>query len=314
MNRHVLVTGAGGFVGRAMASRLLGAGYRVTGIGRGDRPSQLPADAAWRTVDLTRNSEVKRVDGDWWAVVHLASNSIPQRFNSTADILGNVAMTIELLERLTPCRFLFASSCQVYQPGPGLLSETSPTQPPGRYGMSKLLCEQAVLACGERYDVRIARPFNHLGPGMVPVLAIPSLVRRLCAERKSRAPLRMRGQNSIRDFIDVEDVVSAYMTLIELDNPSERVFNVCTGIARSIGEIADIALKLVGSTRTVEFENVKLSSDDSQQCVGDPSRIMRLTDWRPRHTLEESVNSMLNEACAPIRARESRGMMELMQR
>ena len=292
-----------------MASRLLQAGYRVTGIGRRGRPAQLSADVAWRVVDLTRISDFKVLDGDWWAVVHLASNSIPQRFTSTADILGNVQMTIELLERLPPCRFLFASSCQVYQPGPGLLSEMSPAQPPGRYGMSKLLCEQAVLAFANRHDVRIARPFNHLGPGMVPALAIPSLVRRLCAERESRVPLRMHGRNSVRDFIDVDDVASAYMTLIELDNPRERIFNVCSGVARSIGEIADIALKLAGSARAVQFENAKLSSDDSQRCVGDPNRLISLTGWRPRRAVEESLRSMLDE----VHAGESQAIMELMQ-
>ena len=296
MTRDVLVTGASGFVGQFMVSRLLDAGYRVTGTGRESRPPQLPKEVAWRRVDLMQATDVKRLAREWWAVVHLASNSIPQSFKSTADTLSNVTMTLELLEHLAPCRFLFVSSCQVYQPGPGLLSETSPTRPPGRYGMSKLLCEEAVLAFGDRHDVRIGRPFNHLGPGMVSTLAIPSLVRRLCAERDAQVPLRMHGQDSVRDFIDVEDVVSAYLTLIELDNPPERVFNVCTGVARRISEIADGVLKLAGSTRKVEFENAKLSSDDSQQLAGDPSRLMQLTGWRPSRTLEESLRSMLDEA------------------
>lgn len=296
MTRDVLVTGAGGFVARFMIAKLLEAGYNVTGTGRGGRPFQLPDEVQWREADLSQSSEVKRLDGQWWAVVHLASKSVPQSFKSSADTLSNVAMTLELLEALAPCRFLFASSCQVYQPGPGLLRETSPTRPAGRYGMSKLLCEQAVLAFGDRHDVRVARPFNHLGPGMVSSLAIPSLVRRVCTERKSESPLRMLGQNSIRDFIDVEDVVSAYLDLIELDDPVDRIFNVCTGVARSISEIADHVRRLTGSTRIVEFENARLSSDDSQQLAGDPSRLMRVTGWRPRQSVDASLISMIEEA------------------
>lgn len=296
MSRRVLVTGAGGFVGRFMVAKLLAAGYHVTGTGRGGRPSELPDEVQWRDVDLLRNSDIRRLDERWWAVVHLASNSVPQSFKSSRDTLDNVAMTLELLEHLAPCRFLFSSSCHVYQPSAGLLCESSPARPPGRYGMSKLLCEQAVLAFGDRHDVRIARPFNHLGPGMVPGLAIPSLVRRVCAERESESSLRMFGQNSIRDFIDVEDVVSAYLKLIELDDPGYRVFNVCTGVARSIGEIADHVLRLTGSTRSVEFENAKLSSDESERLVGDPSRVTRVTGWRPRQSLDASLSSMIEEA------------------
>jgi GDP-4-dehydro-6-deoxy-D-mannose reductase len=295
MSRDVLVTGANGFVGRFMIGRLLDAGYHVTGAGRGDRPTTLPAQVAWQSVDLTRANDVKRLAVNWWAVVHLASNSVPQSFNSTSDTLANVAMTLELLEHLAPCRFLFVSSCQVYQPGSGSLSETSPTRPPGRYGMSKLLCEHAVLARADRHDVRIARPFNHLGPGMVATLAIPSLIRRLCSEHETEAPLRMHGQNSVRDFIDVEDVVSAYLALIQVDGPRERVFNVCTGVPRSIGDVAAVVLALMGSRRTVEFENAKLSSDDSQRLVGDATRLTKITGWRPARTLEQSLRAMLRE-------------------
>ena len=293
MMRDVLVTGAGGFVGRFMVARLLKAGYRVTGTGRDDRPRGMASEVEWRKADLLRAAEIKLLRGNWWGVFHLASNSVPQSFKSSADTLANVAMTLELLEQMESCRFLFASSCQVYQPGPGLLSERSPTRPAGRYGMSKLLCEQVVLACGGRHDVRIARPFNHLGPGMVPTLAIPSLVRRVFEERESKGALRMLGQNSVRDFIDVEDVVSAYLTLMEIDGPLERIFNVCTGVALSISEVADRVLKLIGSTRAIEFENAKLSSDDSQRLVGDPSRLMHLTSWRPGRTLDGSLACML---------------------
>jgi nucleoside-diphosphate-sugar epimerase len=296
MNRSVLVTGASGFVGPFMVARLREAGFRVTGTGDGPRSSQLPADLAWQSVDLTRPTDVKRLAREWWGVVHLASNSVPQSFRSTADTLGNVAMTLELLEHLEPCRFLFISSCQVYRPEAANLTEASATRPPGRYGMSKLLCEQAVLAHADRHDVRIARPFNHLGPGMVATLAIPSLIRRLCEEPESPAPLRMHGQNSVRDFIDVEDVTSAYLAIMRADEPRERVFNVCTGIPRSIGDVARAVLDLMGSRRTIEFENIKLSSDDSQRLVGDPSRLIDATGWRPTRSLEQSLETMLRHS------------------
>jgi nucleoside-diphosphate-sugar epimerase len=105
----------------------------------------------------------------------------------------------------------------------------------------------------------------------------------------------MHGRNSTRDFIDVEDVASAYRSLIELDAPEERIFNVCTGVPRTIAEVARVVLALTGSRRTLEFENAKLSSDDTESLVGDASRLTRLTGWRPTRSLEESLSAMVRE-------------------
>jgi GDP-4-dehydro-6-deoxy-D-mannose reductase len=296
--RRVLVTGAGGFVGGHLMPRLVAAGYAVTGTSLGRKPATAPAEVEWRTLDLLEPSGAARLGGGWWAVIHLAANSIPQRHAAAGDALRNVAMTLELLGGLEPCRLLLVSSCHVYSPSARAISESDATRPRGSYGLSKLLCEQAALAFADRLDVRIARPFNHLGVGLDPALVVPSLIRRLREEGDTSAPLRMRGRNSVRDFTDVADVVAAYQRLIELDDPGERVFNVASGAPRSIGEVAAALLRVAGRRRPVEFEEVPLSGDDTPTLLGDPARLEAATGWRATQPLEATLAAMWRAAQA----------------
>jgi GDP-4-dehydro-6-deoxy-D-mannose reductase len=288
--RPVLVTGASGFVGRFMIDALQEQGFEVCALGSTERPDWLTGDVAWAQVDLRDPGQLAAaIPRQWWAVVHLAAQSVPSAFASPSALLDNVAMTVSLLEHVTEGRVLFASSCHVYAPSRSPVGEVSPTHPRGRYGLSKLLCEQAMLAKADRLMVRIARPFNHIGPGMQPSLAIPELLSRVLKEQGTRTPLLLRGLNSTRDFVDVRDIVRAYLSMLQMDGDSGRVFNVCSGVPVSIGALAREVLALAGEAREVEFAERVNSSDDTAFLVGDGTRLRQETGWAPRHSLRESV-------------------------
>lgn len=291
-DRTVLITGAGGFVGRYLLDALAGAGYAVAGTSPTPRPDDLNRGIPWFTADLRDASSLRVVPRRWWGIVHLAARSIPQSYSSVADVLENVAMTIELTDYLQGGRLLYVSSSHVYQTGPAALTEHSPERPAGRYGLSKLLCEQVVLSKQGRFDVRIARPFNHIGMGMSVDLVIPSIIRRIVEERAAAAPLHMLGKNSVRDFVDVRDVVDAYRQILEIDAPAQRKFNVCSGQPVAIGKIAEILLEISGRHRAVEFADSRLSTDDTDIMVGDAGLLGRTTGWQPRHTLRDSLDEM----------------------
>ena len=104
----------------------------------------------------------------------------------------------------------------------------------------------------------------------------------------------MAGKNSVRDFVDVRDIVRGYFVLLELDDPSERIFNICSGIGTSIRELAEMMLQLSGMRNQVVFEEHARSADDTDRLVGDPSRIFALTNWRPSFALEDSLRSLLH--------------------
>ena len=293
MQKKILITGISGFVGRHLSQRLLDLGYEVFGLDRGV-PLDLPEACQYLTVDLQDPASMMALPREWFGVIHLAGASIPSLFATTAPVVGNLQITLNLLEHLQAAKVLLVSSCHVYGPSDRLRGEDHPIVPQGRYGLSKHLIEQMALHYEQKLDIRIARPFNHLGPGQRAELVIPSLLHRLATHPKDDLePVLMHGQNSVRDFIDVRDVVEAYRAILELETPAHKVFNVCTGRACSSGEVVRTILELTGSKRTAQFSNKPNSQDDIPFLVGDCTRLKEASGWVPRMTLADSLSSML---------------------
>ena len=293
MTHRILLTGASGFVGQHMARLLLARGFEVSALQRGSVGFDLPAGIEPIYADLQDSASLRDVPRKWLGVIHLAGPSVPSLFATTAPVIQNVAMTLNLLEHLDETKVLLVSSCHVYAPSEKLRLEDGPILPQGRYGLSKHLVEQLAPHYAHRLDIRIARPFNHLGPHQRPELVIPSLLRRLAITKNETGPVRMQGMNSVRDFIDVRDVAAAYLAILELDSPAHRTFNVCTGTGRSIGDLVALVLRLLGSEREVLFEGKPNSSDDIPFMVGTPDRLKADSGWKPELSLEQSLLAML---------------------
>lgn len=292
----LLVTGASGFVGRH-AVTLGRERFAVVAAGRGQRPEWLPGDVAWRPVDLLDRASVADLPSDLPYVLHLASETVPSKFSSYAPLLDSVEMTLNLCRHLRAGRLLFASSCLVYGASGQPLAEEALLDPRGHYGLTKVLCEEIVSRtdAGGTIETAIARPFNHIGAGMRPDLVIPSIVRRV-RDAPAGAMIEMAGLDSIRDFLDVEDIVAAYFALLELPVLPERIFNVASGEPTSIGDIvrtvAGILDKPIGSVVFADHGN---SADDTSIVVGDARKLRATTDWAPRKELRESLRKLIDE-------------------
>jgi nucleoside-diphosphate-sugar epimerase len=296
MTRHrILLTGASGFVGHYMARTLLERGHEVHGLQRG-AGLDLPEGVCPLPIDLEDPGSVLGLPRVWDQVIHLAGASVPSAFATTAPVLTNLRITLNLLEHLQEARVLLVSSCHIYAPNSRPHREEDAAMPQGRYGLSKHLVEQLVPHYLHKLDLRVARPFNHLGPGQRQELVVPSLLRRLRASRGERDPILMKGMDSVRDFIDVRDVVGAYLAILDLDAPGRRTFNVCTGKGRRISEVVEIIQSLVGSKRDVQFEGGPNSSDDIPVLVGSPDHLREDTGWVPRFELRDSLEAMYHES------------------
>lgn len=288
-----LVTGASGFVGLHMIRLLLEKGHAVTALDLGARPN-LPPEVDFRSIDLRDAGSLTELPRTWDGVIHLAGASIPSLFATPAPVLLNLELTLNLLNHLRESRVLLVSSCHVYGPNAARCKESDPIAPQGLYGLSKHLVEQVAPHYLERLDLRVARPFNHLGPGLRPELMVPSLLRRLAALPDDGSPVLMEGLNSTRDFIDVRDVAEAYLAILELEVPAHRTFNVCTGQGHSIEAVVLAAMALLGRVRPVQFRDQPNSSGDIPYLVGAPDRLAA-SGWRASHSLSDSLSSMILE-------------------
>ena len=290
----LLVTGASGFVGRHVVA-LGRTRFDIVAAGRGLRPDWLPANIAWHPVDLLNRASVAGLPADIPYVLHLASETVPAKFSSYDPLLDSVEMTLNLCRHMRAGRLLFISSCLVYGVSAGPLAEDSPLDPRGHYGLAKVLCEEIVsrTAADGNIQTAIARPFNHIGTGMRPDLVIPSIVRRV-RDAPDGAPIAMAGLDSIRDFLDVSDIVEAYFAILALPGLPPRIFNVASGVPTSIGDVVRAVAAILGKQiGDVTFADQGNSADDTSTVVGDAQRLRDVTGWTPRNGLKEALRKLI---------------------
>ncbi len=314
----VLVTGAAGFVGQWLTRSLLEKGETVFGLSVADEPAPGVLTAAeidsvtWLSGDLRQAAavdaalETARPD----VVYHLAAVShIP---NAAADPVAafdvNTLGTVRLLNaigRHSPksanrTRTLVVGSGEQYGVHPAAaypLSEEAAQYPITVYAASKAAQEIVAIAAArtQQLDVIATRSFTHSGPGQAAHFLLPSLVKRVAQLReKGGSELPLGNMTPVRDFLHVADVVSAYLALCERAD-SGQVFNVCSGVGRTVKQIAEAVLRL-GRVRAVPTTDPALVRPvDLPMLVGDNTRL-RATGWAPAFTLDDMITDLLNHA------------------
>jgi GDP-4-dehydro-6-deoxy-D-mannose reductase len=288
MVASILITGADGFVGKNAVSAFQQAGFEVHGLTLAEIVPDAPQGLIWHRGNLLAPDSLAALPKKWDAVLHLAGDTVPSLMQSSEAIFRNAQMTLNLLNAVEPTRFLLVSSCHVYAPGAQAKKESDAIIPQGNYGLSKHLAEQVMLARRTQHHVYIARPFNHLGVGMRPELMVPQLMARLQALKLNQEPLVMHGADSIRDFIDVRDIVAAYVAILTSDSPSGSIFNICSGVPTKISEFAGMAMAAFGISRAIQFGQSN-SKDDTDILIGDPSFAQTALNWKPRYTIMDSI-------------------------
>lgn len=306
---RVLITGAGGFVGGHLIRALVLRGHQVFAGALHGAPVGVSTrhPVTWLPLDVTSESSVddaireSRPDG----VYHLAGqSSVGASFD---DVLGtwdvNATGTLRLLQAVgSAARVLFVSSAEVYgsvgeaeQP----ITESHPIRPTNPYAASKAAAEIAVAqACRSgATDAVIARSFNHTGPGQDERFSIPSFARQLVNLRAIGEPapvLRVGNLAARRDFLDVRDVVEAYLVLME-EGARGEVYNVCSGRATRMSEIVDLIVEVSGTGARVEVDPVRLRSVDIPLLKGDPAKLKAL-GWKDEIPLKRTLHDLFHDA------------------
>lgn len=283
----VLVVGGSGFVGRALVSSLLGTGHEVEVWDRS--PMAEGPGLRCRSVDLLGGQDLPLPEGrPWDAAFHLAAFSVPGMAWTHDLVMANLRMTARVFDHLAGvaegCRAIFASSAFVYAPSAVPLRETDPLGATHPYALSKHLGETWALSLRDRLRVFIVRPFNQIGPGMPQGLLVPDLLDRI---RSGETPIRMRGRDDLRDFLDWRDATDAYLRLLEVDAPSGSIWNLCSGRPTRVSQLIAALLEAHGLDRSVTFADPAVES-----LVGDPSRLQAATGWAPTRNLRASAEAI----------------------
>lgn len=180
--QNVVITGATGFVGGALAQALVDAGWRVTGVARGERRADLPI--AWVTGDVSDAVSLTAVFQNADAVIHaagmLGEAGVPEAAYHRLHIQGTRNVLSAVQAQAPQARVLYVSSPGVLGPidGPPA-DETTPRAPSNAYERSKAGAEQVALEfAAAGLPLVIARPEFIYGPGDLHVLGLFRAVQR----------------------------------------------------------------------------------------------------------------------------------------
>jgi GDP-4-dehydro-6-deoxy-D-mannose reductase len=299
---RALVTGGNGFAGRFLRDELLARGFETTVAGRPrdggvvDVPLELADIASVRAAVAAAAPDL---------VFHLAAQAFVPEANraplATYDV--NILGTARLIEALresrhgTPPRLLFVSSGDVYgirSPAEMPLRETLETRPATPYAASKAAGEAIVLASARTYGVPVvvARAFNHIGPCQSERFAVASFAARLAKIAAGAEPILPVGNlAAARDFLDVRDVVRAYVTLA-LDGRPGEIYNVCSGEPVTVQEILRLLITLARVAVEVREDPALLRPSDAPVTYGDNSKLHAETGWRRGIALGQTLRDL----------------------
>lgn len=304
-----LITGIGGFAGRHLAAHLLDQGHEVTGLVHS--AGSLPADLAARipgeavvTGDVcngrTVASLVERTRPD--GIFHLAAQS-SVKHGETAGSDTFTVNTVGALQVLSAasrhgCRVVVVSSGECYGRAAGAqpVAESTPLRPISIYAASKAAAELLVRHAIDAYgaDALCARAFNHTGPGQSARFVCADFARQIVAvERGRQAAVRVGNLDAVRDFLDVRDVVRAYLCLWQRAE-KDATYNVASGVGRRIGDILESLCRQSAGAPLVEPDPERRRPAEVPVLIGDNTRL-RALDWQPRVDWSTTLSSVLGD-------------------
>lgn len=297
---RILVTGAGGFVGRHVVRQLAMSEHQVIAT---DRTSASLARIAPRgegrvsmmPLDLEEATAVRSffLDVQPEAVIHLAWYASPVDYLVSPENLRSLAMTNRLVEAalVAGCRkFVMAGTCVEYALQGRPLVETDPIDPRSVYGACKhgaWLVARA-LASGRDTEVSWARIFHIHGPGENERRLIPWLAGELRAGR----PVELTDGKQIRDHLHVADVAAGLVTLLQPG--ATGPYNVASGLPVSLRSVLETVGDILGRPELLHFGARPHRSDETMFLAGDSHRL-RALGWAPRFDLKDGLLDTLAE-------------------
>ena len=294
-------------MGSYLVRLLLEHGHEVASLGIGESRTVKAAGISSYEADIRNFSGILRYMREFLpdAVIHLAAiSNVPLAWENpvlTVDV--NVRGTVNVLQALhetnPKAKFLNIGSSDEY----GLaaksgkpLTEDVPCRPQNPYAISKLCAEQMVLQLGKKYGMTVlsTRSFNHFGPGQAKGFVTADFASQIAAiERGEQQPVMQVGDlSAFRDFTFVEDVVEAYVALIEND-AAGGVYNVCSGKARSMREVLDALLSLAGTEIVVQPDEKRMRPSEVPYFIGDAERLKSAVGWTAKYDFQSSIEKTL---------------------
>lgn len=296
---NILVIGGSGFIGRNLIENLLERNYKIRLIDI-SKPLWLNSDIEFIEGSFISESILEKAIVDIDIVYHLASTTLPKTSNEDPlyDIGSNLIGTVKLLElsvKQNVRKFIFISSggtvygiSETYP-----IAETAPTNPTCSYGIVKLTIEKYLKLFYNLYglescSLRVANPYGKFqrfdrAHGAINVF---------CHRAIHNELIQIWGDGNIkRDFIYIDDVISAMINAIEYQCKGEEI-NIGSGKSESLNDIVEIIQNILNKKINVSY----LSNRKFDVPINylDISKAKRTLNWKPYIDLNQGVEKTIS--------------------
>lgn len=292
-----VIVGAGGFIGSAIARRLIEDGHEVAHARRERSSTARLADLRLHSITVPDPFDVdvaaSRLDTfgaevvinlAWKGVANFARNDESQFENiPLSDGWARAASTTEV------SHYIGVGSQAEYGPTEGVVDESQPLAPTTRYGVSKAAAGLAARAAltGTTTGFSWVRIFSAYGPGDEPHWMIQAIAQQLLRGE----PADLTPGTQLWDYVYVDDVAGAFAALVKAG--AVGYVNLGSGQAFPVRHIVEEMKRLSGSDAQLRFGAVDFRPDQVMHLQANIDKLQQATGWTPEVSLEEGLSRTL---------------------
>ena len=300
MNKTILVTGAGGFIGSHLTEALVRAGHDVkTLVLYNSYNSWEWLDYSPRDVkdnievisgDIRDPHGVKKAMQGCDMVFHLAALiAIPYSYHSPDTYVDtNIKGTLNILQaarELEVEKVIHTSTSEVYGTARFVpITEDHPLQGQSPYSATKIAADQLAMSFFYSFDlpVTIVRPFNTYGPRQSARAVIPTVITQIAAGHHK---LKLGATHPTRDFNYIKDIVAGFIAAAETNKSIGEIINIGSNFEVSIGDMVNMVADIMGKEVEVETEQVRIRPEKSEveRLWADNTKAKKLLGWQPHY-------------------------------
>jgi UDP-glucose 4-epimerase len=296
-----LVTGAAGFIGAAVADKLIHLGNEVVTIDNLSTGSveHIPEGVKFIEGSTSDENSIRQLNGERFdAIIHIAGQSSGEISfdNPVYDLQTNCQSTLMLLDyaRKTKChRFIYASTMSVYgDHNPPKCSEETELAPKSFYAVGKIGSEHYMRIYSKQYGIICTslRLFNTYGIGQNMKNLKQGMASIYLAMAINDHKITVKGsKDRFRDFVYIDDVVDAFVRSLSRDADYD-VFNICTGRSVTVETVVNSIINSLPFDVCVEY--VEGTPGDQFGIFGDNRKAIEILGWNPKVTFDEGIEKM----------------------
>lgn len=297
---RILVTGGNGFIGSALVVSLLAKGHQVTVV------------TYSKVIQLKPHENLRIKIGDYAdlkfmneylpgtdCLIHLAYTTVPENSvkDPIFDIDSNVISSLRLLEGMHKNfvkKLIFVSSGGViYGENKSIISENSELRPISSYGISKYVLEKNISLLSHQLEIQscILRIANAYGPGQH-AKRNQGIINIWSDNIRNEKEINLIGTGDlIRDFIHIDDVVSAFHKVLEKNVTG--TFNIGTGVGTNLNRILNLLEEAIGKKALIK--HIPTRGFDVSSNILSADLFRNKTGWNPLIDIRTGINRLINE-------------------